>query len=77
MTANDRRPLSGRGLDVLHGASLGETAQQTARRLGISETTVRAHRSQVSRRLGARNMPHAVAIAFRTGLLSGPNDLEV
>lgn len=54
--------------DVLEGAANGETAKETARRRVVSEATVRAQRRELLRRIGARRITEAVAIAGRERL---------
>ena len=62
-------PLTYRERDVLSGLADGETAKETARRLHLSSETVRAYRKRVIAKLGARNGPHAVAEAFKRGII--------
>ncbi len=50
-------------LDVLRGAALGETAEETACRLQKSTETVKSQRQAARKRLGARSLAHAVFIA--------------
>jgi len=52
-------------LDVLTAAADGLTAEQTARRLGVSVSTVRTERSAALRRIGVGTMPAAVARYLR------------
>jgi DNA-binding CsgD family transcriptional regulator len=56
---------------VLLSASAGRTARETAVELVVSESTVRAELAAAYVRLGARNAPHAIAIALRAGELNG------
>jgi DNA-binding CsgD family transcriptional regulator len=66
----DSRPfLTPREQSVLRHASLGETLQETARALGISEETVRSHFKNVQGKLGTRNRTHTVAEAMRSLLI--------
>jgi DNA-binding CsgD family transcriptional regulator len=55
---------------VLEALADGHSAGETGRRLYISVATVRTHRTSLLRKLGARNAPQAVAIAYQRGLLS-------
>lgn len=55
--------------EVLHGIALGETTGETARRLCLSESTVKAHKSHLYRRLGVDTAGEAVAIGIGLGLL--------
>jgi len=63
------RALSPRMRQALEGASRGETAKQTARRLGVTEPTVRTVLAAARDRLGVGSTAAAVAIAVRHGLL--------
>lgn len=63
--------LPPRLLDMLRAMAAGETRGETAKRLYLSEDTVRSHRRRLFQRLGARTSAQAVAIAFHRGLL-GP-----
>jgi DNA-binding CsgD family transcriptional regulator len=67
------RPLSERELEVLHAAARGETMDETATRLWLSLETIKSHRRYVIAKLGARNLPHAIALAVRSGLMSVEN----
>ena len=58
--------LSPRERDVLRFAAQGGTADDTARRLGVSETTVIAHLRQARAKLSASNTTHAVVRALQT-----------
>ena len=69
-----RGPLAGRPLSlperaVLEAAADGLSARETADRLVKSEHTVIAQRRAAQAKLGARNLPHAIALAYRDGLL--------
>lgn len=63
-------PLTPRLSAVLVAAARGETAKETAYRLALAPSTVERQRRVAVSRLGARTLPHAVAIAARSGLLS-------
>ena len=62
--------LPARQLDVLIHMALGNTYQQTARALDISVNTVKSSLQKTKDKLGARGLAHAVALAFRKGLLN-------
>jgi DNA-binding NarL/FixJ family response regulator len=49
---------------VLQGAAHGESAAETAERLGLSHWTVNSYRHQVITRLDAKNMTNAVFLAY-------------
>jgi DNA-binding CsgD family transcriptional regulator len=65
-------PLTMRERQVLTliatGADFGEIADE----LSIARTTVKTHAQNALRKLGARNRPHAIALAMRDGLISAP-----
>jgi len=65
-----RAGLSSRELHVLKQVAAGLSNKQIARRLGISEKTVRNHLTRVFSKLGATNRTEAVVSAMRTGLVS-------
>ncbi len=60
--------LSSRELQVLKQVAAGMSNKQIARRLGISEKTVRNHLSRVFSKLQATNRTEAVMNAMRFGL---------
>lgn len=64
-----RERLSTRELEILELISEGLTNKQIANRLWLSVETVKSHVSAVHAKLGADSRAHAVAIAFRQGLL--------
>jgi pSer/pThr/pTyr-binding forkhead associated (FHA) protein len=61
--------LSPRQQEVLLYLREGLTNPEIAKRLGVTERTVKAHCQEVFDRLGARNRTAAVAAAMRLGLL--------
>ncbi len=63
------KPLSQPELEVLHAAAEGLSAKETAAKLVKSQHTVIAHRRAIQAKLGARNLPHAIALAFRHRVL--------
>ena len=65
----DALSLSKRERDVLRCLAGGKTGYETASTLGISVCTVRVHIRSIRRKLHATNIPHAVAIAWSSGLL--------
>lgn len=62
--------LSPRQHDVLQWASLGLQVDAIAGRLGISSHTADSHLRAARERLGVQNTVHAVAEAFRLGLIA-------
>ena len=70
-SAVPRRPaLTERELQVLRGMSEGKSNAEIGRELYVSEDTVKTHARRLFRKLGARDRAHAVASAFRAGLVS-------
>lgn len=61
--------LTGQQLAVLHGLADGERVADTARRLWISENTVRTHKLHLFRKLGVSTAGAAVDRAHHLGLL--------
>ncbi len=55
--------------EILQMFADGHATDEVARRLGLSAETVRTHAKASLPRLGARDRPHAVAIALRSGLI--------
>lgn len=66
----ERVGLSPRQHDVLQWASLGLPVEAIADRLGISSHTADSHLRAARERLGVQNTVHAVAEAFRLGLIA-------
>ena len=64
------RRLSPRQMQVLRLAADGLDYRHIAQALGCGDETARKHRKAIMKRLLADNMAHAVAIAFRAGLLT-------
>lgn len=65
-----QQPLSRREHQVLHLIADGLENQSIAKVLFVSVETVRTHVKSILRKLGARDRTHAVAVAFRTGVLT-------
>ena len=61
--------LTQRERDVLVLLADGLTTMQVAAALSVSEHTVRSRVKTTLGKLGARNREHAIAIAFREGVL--------
>lgn len=64
--------LSERQREVLELLASGVQAREIAARLGLAEATVRNHIRHLLRKLGCHSQLEAVAVAYRRGLLSGP-----
>ncbi|MFD2421616.1 helix-turn-helix transcriptional regulator [Amycolatopsis pigmentata] len=71
--AASRRPprelLTPQQMEILRYLAGGRTCVEIGRELGISESAVRTRAYRMFRRLNAATAAHAVAIAFRRGLL--------
>ncbi|MGH3655612.1 MAG: response regulator transcription factor [Micromonosporaceae bacterium] len=70
VSGNHRVVLTERELQVLRGMSEGWSNAEIGRQLYVSEDTVKTHARRLFRKLGARDRAHAVAAAFRAGLVS-------
>lgn len=70
LTTRPAVPLSPRQLDVLRWASEGLKAVEIADRLSISVHTADMHLRAIREKLGVGSTVHAVAEAFRHGILS-------
>lgn len=64
-----RGKLTRRQRQILQLHANGESTTVAARKLDLSEETVKTHTKNVLARLGARNRTHAVAIALRESLI--------
>jgi DNA-binding CsgD family transcriptional regulator len=64
-SGSDHHMLSPSEREVLEDAALGLTVIETARKRMKGEETVKTQRRSILLKLGARNMPHAVATAMR------------
>ena len=67
--ADGDRSLTPRMCQALDGVARGESARETAARLGVGEPTVRTILAAARSRLEAGSSAAAVAIAVRRGLL--------
>ena len=62
------KTLSPRQLQVLEQVAAGRRSKQIALKLGLSEKTIKMHRSLLLPKLGASNIADAVRIAVEAGL---------
>lgn len=62
--------LTRREMEALRLLAEGMTSPEIAQRLGITSHTVDWYMNGIQAKLQARNRPHAVALAFRLGLVS-------
>lgn len=63
------RPLSNREQDAVRLIGDGLSRGQAADKLGISENTFRVYIDSARHKLGALNIPHAIALAAHRGLI--------
>lgn len=68
--ALEPKRLSGAERRVLAFSACGYTKEETARYLTVGVETIKSQRQAILTKLGARNMPHAVALGFLQGDLS-------
>lgn len=61
--------LSASERKVLVYTALGFSTQDTATKLGRSTETIKSQRESILRKLGARNMTHAITICFAPALI--------
>jgi NarL family two-component system response regulator YdfI len=64
-------PLSEREVEVLAGVAHGERSKEIAARLGIAESTIKAHLASIYAKLEVDSRAAAVAVAMARGLLPG------
>lgn len=64
------KQLTARETQVLFGLAAGKSNDVIGRELHLSEYTVKTHLRTLFRKIAAANRAHAVAIAFRHGVLS-------
>jgi len=67
--ADAHSPLTAREIEILAAIGDGLTNKQTARRLGISAHTVKAHLEAIFRKLDADSRAEAVAKGLRQGFM--------
>ena len=65
------QPLTDREREVLTLMARGLSVAETAQQLGLTAQTVKNHRANLFRKLGARNGMEAVFLALRRGLIDG------
>ena len=63
------RDLTAPELEVLRAAARGLSAKETGEQLFKSQHTIIAHRRAIQAKLRARNLLHAVALAYQQKLL--------
>ena len=68
-SASEPTELTDRELEVLVAVSQGERNKEIARRLGITERTVKAHLTSIYNKLGVDSRAAAIAVAAQKGWL--------
>lgn len=63
------KPLSAREVQVLRGIAEGTSDQAIARKLGISDKTIKGHLARIKEKIGSASRPHAVTIGYQQGVL--------
>jgi DNA-binding NarL/FixJ family response regulator len=76
-TVSARQPLSRREYQVLQLIADGLENSAIAKSLFVSVETIRTHVKNILRKLHARDRAHAVAIAFRLGVLVTQRDAPI
>jgi DNA-binding CsgD family transcriptional regulator len=66
--------LSAREGEVLYLLAMGKSGPEIAIILGISICTVRLHIQSIKKKLGASNIPHAVARGYALGVLGSSDE---
>ena len=61
--------LTDREIEVLREVAAGNANKMVARRLNVSEETVKAHMKSILSKLGANDRTHAVTIALKRGII--------
>ena len=61
--------ITERQIEVLLSFAEGNSARETAKELFVTVETIKSHRRHIITALQARNMAHAIAIAFRSGMI--------
>ncbi|MYW93031.1 response regulator transcription factor [Amycolatopsis rubida] len=69
MRAPAQEPLSQREIEVLNLVARGSTNKEAAKKLFISEATVKTHLLHAYAKLGVKDRAAAVAVAFERGLI--------
>jgi len=67
--ADDMIALSPRELQVLTGMGQGDSNKEIGADLDLAADTVKTHGGRILRKLGARDRAHAVAVAYRRGII--------
>ncbi len=63
--------LSERELEVLEHSAKGYSAKEIARLMGLQPSTIQSYIISIRKKLQAKNMVHAVSIAYEKALIKG------
>ena len=64
-----KKELTKREKEVLQLIAIGDTSKEIAKKLGISQRTVDAHRDNMNKRTGAKNSAHLIMMMIERGQL--------
>ena len=62
--------LNSRELDIISHSAKGLTAKQIARLTGLEHRTVESYVANIKKKLNAKNITHAVYIAYSTEIVT-------
>jgi DNA-binding NarL/FixJ family response regulator len=65
-TSSNPSSVSAREIEIIQAICAGQTSKQIADQFGISPKTVEAHRSNIFRKIGVRNISELVLFAIRS-----------
>jgi DNA-binding CsgD family transcriptional regulator len=69
--------LTPKELEILRASAWRLDIHEVCADLGITRGWVRGHKSNIINKIGARNMPHAIRVAYENGLfIHGPKTLQ-
>ncbi len=72
-SAPQQEPLTNRQLELIKLLLIGKTNKEIAHKLSISDKTVKAHLSEIFKRLGVSNRTQAAHKALSNGLIKTPS----
>ncbi len=77
MNASKLKPLQRKHLQVLELMAAGLTREEISAQISVPPGTVKDWQGSIQRRLGARNGNNAVALAMASGLIRGPQAIQI
>lgn len=69
MTSIVSNALSPRETEIIQHIASGRCLKEAAAAMGIAYSTTKIHAGSAVKRLGARTLPQAIAIAVRSGIV--------